>query len=135
MDVFVTLLAESVNSTVSKLAINHEHIGFIIENGARPEKIMQETRIPGGTFDIVKNFNTRFKYEWGYCWHIQNVPNFSAIMIHRGNYYWDTDGCPLPVSQIALTNGDWYGLNSRGAYNLFMAKLAAHDRHKIHILR
>ena len=49
------------------------------------------SRIPEGTYDIVKHVSPRF----GQCLWLQNIPGRSEILIHAGNTPRDTSGCIL----------------------------------------
>ena len=47
--------------------------------------------IPEGKYDVHRIYSQKF----GNCFHIQDVPGRSAILIHKGNYTKDTHGCIL----------------------------------------
>lgn len=47
------------------------------------------SRIPEGSYDVIKHISPSF----GQCFWIQNVPNRSEILIHKGNFNRDTKGC------------------------------------------
>lgn len=46
--------------------------------------------IPAGTYDLTIRFSRRFARMMP---HVENVPGFSEIMIHWGNFPKDTEGC------------------------------------------
>lgn len=58
--------------------------------------------IPPGIYKAQKIYSKQF----GWCIHILNVPNRSAILIHYGNYYTNTKGCILVGSTFAKINND-----------------------------
>lgn len=60
------------------------------DNGEK--KIMNETAIPFGKYDVIVNYSPRFKRELA---RLLNVPNFEGVLIHRGNTDKDTSGCIL----------------------------------------
>ena len=47
--------------------------------------------IPEGKYKVHRIYSPKF----GNCFHLQDVPGRSAILIHRGNYTKDTRGCIL----------------------------------------
>ena len=76
---------------------------FTLEDEARDTKIMAETRIPEGIYELklrtVGGFHGRYSKKYG-SWHkgmihVQNVPNFRYILWHTGNTDEHTAGCLL----------------------------------------
>ena len=67
------------------------------------EKVMHETRIPAGTYEVIlrtvgrihKNYTKRFADIHKGTLHVINVPNFKYILIHCGNTDEHTSGCLL----------------------------------------
>ena len=47
--------------------------------------------IPKGEYEVIEHVSPKF----GKCFWLQDVPNRSEILIHRGNYYTDILGCIL----------------------------------------
>ena len=47
--------------------------------------------IPEGKYEVHRIYSPKF----GNCFHVQDVPGRSAILIHKGNYTKDTRGCIL----------------------------------------
>ncbi|KKR55853.1 MAG: hypothetical protein UT94_C0055G0001, partial [Candidatus Uhrbacteria bacterium GW2011_GWF2_40_263] len=81
------------DATVGELYINGNKLCFTLEDEKREVKVMHETRIPAGTYEIKlqKNGEMTKKYakkfpgiHEGMLW-LQNVPNFQFIYIHIGN--------------------------------------------------
>jgi hypothetical protein len=77
--------------------------GYTLEDQFNAVKIMKETRIPSGRYEIIinrtetpKTLQYRVRYNW-FQYHLQlaNVPGFQGIYIHIGNKDEDTDGCIL----------------------------------------
>lgn len=58
--------------------------------------------IPEGEYIAIKHKSPRFKD----CFWIQDVPNRSEILIHKGNYYFDILGCILIGSDLRDLNKD-----------------------------
>ena len=55
-------------------------------------KVLNETCIPFGEYEIKMTYAPEFKRELPW---LQNVPNFSGILIHSGNINKHTSGCIL----------------------------------------
>lgn len=84
---------------------------YTLEDEYRGEKVMKETRIPAGTYQVIaqaidtpKTLAYRGKYPW-FKSHLmlKDVPGFIGIYIHVGNDDGDTDGCIL-LGDIADNN-------------------------------
>lgn len=58
--------------------------------------------IPEGEYEVHRIYSPKF----GKCFHIQDVPGRSEILIHKGNYNKDTHGCILVGMGHADINGD-----------------------------
>lgn len=58
--------------------------------------------IPEGEYEVHRIYSPRF----GKCFHIQDVPGRSEILIHKGNYNKDTHGCILVGMGHADINED-----------------------------
>jgi len=121
-------LSSGTGSTVGILYVDGIASGFIIEDEYRFEKVSGETRIPSGEYEILfrkegkmlEKYRERFK---GILDHIgmielQNVPNFTFVYIHYGNFEKDSDGCLLINRGATLDPvfGGGYGLDSVSAY-------------------
>jgi|TARA_B100000212_G_scaffold3576_2_gene2658 hypothetical protein len=91
------------NATNGLLFIDGVFECYTLEDEQRDVKVMHETCIPEGTYKIkLRNaggFNTRYakKYPTMHrgMLHIQDVPGFSWILIHQGNFENNTSGCLL----------------------------------------
>ena len=58
--------------------------------------------IPEGEYEVHRIYSPKF----GKCFHIQDVPGRSEILIHKGNYNKDTHGCILVGMGHADINED-----------------------------
>lgn len=58
----------------------------------KKEKVLNETAIPAGTYEVIVNVSAKFKRKLPL---LLDVPYFSGIRIHRGNTDKDTSGCIL----------------------------------------
>jgi len=77
---------------------------YTLEDEVRDVKVMSETAIPLGTYEIkfrnIGGFDTKYKARYGSTFHkgmleLQDVPNFKYILIHTGNTDSHTAGCLL----------------------------------------
>lgn len=77
---------------------------YTLEDEVRDVKLMSETAIPLGTYEIkfrnIGGFDTKYKARYGTTFHkgmleLQDVPNFKYILIHTGNTDEHTAGCLL----------------------------------------
>ncbi len=74
---------------------------YTLEDERREEKVMAETRIPAGVYNILLRkeggFHGRYTKKYGDMHkgmlHVQDVPNFKWILIHTGNTDEHTAGC------------------------------------------
>lgn len=105
--VILERIKDSGIATIGKLCINGEFECFTLEDTHRDVKIKHETRIPAGIYEIKlrlfgghherysKHSNESIrKTHKGMLW-LQDVPNFTDILIHIGNSHKDTSGCIL----------------------------------------
>ena len=78
-------------------------LAYTLEDEYREEKVMSETRIPEGTYNIklrkVGGFHSKYASKYGSMHkgmlHVQDVPGFEYILIHTGNTDEHTAGCLL----------------------------------------
>ena len=80
-----------------------EFLCYTLEDEHRDEKVMKETRIPAGTYNITLRtaggFHSRYIKKYGnmhkgMLW-VRDVPGFEYILIHTGNTDEHTAGCLL----------------------------------------
>lgn len=99
MHLHCQLVAETTDSSLSVITHEGEFLCFILEDGYRPNKVMHQTRIPPGLYEIKPRRAGRFyeayrkKYGCKFVPHIDNVPGFTWILMHMGNRITDTSGC------------------------------------------
>lgn len=107
MHLQVLRFSDSGDSTngilVELLPDGREFLCYTLEDEHRDKKVMAETRIPEGTYDITlrtvgghhAKYSKRFPdIHEGMLW-VRNVPNFEYILIHCGNTDEHTAGCLL----------------------------------------
>ena len=89
--------------TISKIYVDGKFICHGLEDEYREQKVPKETRIDAGMYAVAVRteggFHSRYSQQYP-DWHrgmleIIDVPNFTDILIHVGNYDIDTDGCLL----------------------------------------
>lgn len=110
-----------------------EFLCYTLEDEYREEKVMHETRIPAGTYEITlrttggfhNKYSTRFpEIHKGMLW-IRDVPGFEWILIHCGNDDDDTSGCLLVGdTQTGNTYSDGFVGASTTAYKRIYPQIA-----------
>ena len=103
MDILVDRFVSNEDVTVSRVYVDGEFICHGLEDEYREHKVPGETRIPAGTYKIgmrrTGGFHNRYTQKFGHfhrgMLHVLDVPGFTYILIHVGNYDRDTDGCLL----------------------------------------
>ena len=106
------------NETIGELYVDDTFECYILEDVVREEgvKVYGETAIPYGTYNVSITYSPRFKRNLPL---LLNVPNFSGIRIHPGNFHKDTEGCLLPGTGKTANSVT----NSRVAFNKLYDKL------------
>lgn len=102
-------------STRGEMLIDGVHFCWTLE----PRKDQSEGKpycIPAGTYQAVLQFSNRFRIITP---HLLDVPGFTDIEIHPGNFWTDTEGCLMLGYDAAP---DFIGL-SRPAFTDFMEKV------------
>jgi hypothetical protein len=120
--------------------------GFInmltLEDEPREVKVMGETRIPAGTFEIKerkiispKTEHYRKKYHWfNYHLMLQDVPGFNYVYIHIGNDDDDTEGCILVGEKEAYWKIEQSTSAFTRLYHYIMGAITAGERVFISII-
>lgn len=89
-------IARKLLYTIGRLFVDGKYFCDTLEDRCRDldreEKVMHETAIPEGTYEVIVNVSARFKRKLPL---LLDVPHFSGIRIHRGNTDKDTSGCIL----------------------------------------
>ena len=89
------------DATNGILLVDGQFECYTLEDQYQAVKVMHETCIPEGTYNIqfrtVGGFHTKYKERYGAAHygmlHLQDVPNFTYILIHAGNTDEHTSGC------------------------------------------
>jgi len=127
MEILVDRFVYDEDSTISRVFIDGKYVCFGLEDEYREEKIVGETRIPAGTYNVTlrkegghhNKYKRRFPDIHRGMLHILDVPNFKWILIHCGNTDEDTAGCLLVGSQAITDPGDMKIISSAAAYKRF----------------
>ena len=107
---------------------------YTLEDQYQAVKVMHETCIPEGTYDIKfrktggfhSKYSERYKNAHYGMLHVQDVPNFTYILIHTGNTDEHTSGCILTTTtQTDLDSAKaGFGGQSQLAYKRMYDKVA-----------
>lgn len=107
---------------------------YTLEDQYQEVKVMHETCIPEGTYDIkfrtVGGFHERYKKRYGNSHygmlHLQDVPGFTYILIHSGNTDEHTSGCLIvgDTQQDLDVSEDGFVGSSGNAYVKLYNKIA-----------
>jgi hypothetical protein len=95
--------SDSTNGLLFDVTEGVKFLAYTLEDEKRDEKVMSETRIPAGTYEVKlrtegghhNKYSSRYgSMHKGMLW-LQDVPNFKWILIHCGNTDEHTAGCLL----------------------------------------
>jgi len=123
------------DATNGMLFINGIFECYTLEDQYQAVKVMHETCIPEGTYDIKfrktggfhAKYSERYKNAHYGMLHIQDVPNFTYILIHTGNTDEHTSGCLIvgETQQDLEVSKDGFVGSSTVAYKKMYAKVAS----------
>lgn len=98
---------------------------FTLEDERRKTKVMGETCIPTGSFDLVlykdgskhKDYGDKYGSRHKGMILVKDVPDFVGVLIHILNYENQTDGCVgVGLVPAIAPDGEFYILRSTDAY-------------------
>ena len=122
------------DATNGMLFINGIFECYTLEDQYQAVKVMHETCIPEGTYDINfrktggfhAKYSERYKNAHYGMLHIQDVPNFTYILIHTGNTDEHTSGCLIvgETQQDLEISKDGFIGSSAVAYKKMYSKVA-----------
>lgn len=103
MDVKLYRFSSRADDTLGLLLVDDVFACFTLEDEHRDVKVRGETRIPAGRYRLSLQESGRLHRKYAERFPdlhrgmilVEDVPNFSGVMIHCGNRDEDTDGCPL----------------------------------------
>lgn len=116
--------------TLGEIRIDSVFECFTLEDPIRETKIQDDTAIPAGRYEIILNKSPKFGRIMP---RLLDVPNFTGILIHKGNTKADTRGCILVGAGVDFDNNRL--VHSTQAFEGLMTKLAmaVADGQQIHI--
>lgn len=126
------------DSSGGLLFVDDKFFCYLCEDEQREIKVVGETRIPAGTYEIklrdkggmTKRYADRYYFHRGML-HLQAVPGFEYIYIHTGNSDDHTDGCLLVGYGTYRLKNETFVSRSRSAYtDLYLVILAEMDMGK-----
>ncbi len=103
------------NSTGGQMSLNGVFFCYTLEPRADQSQ-GKPYCIPAGQYDVTLALSARFQMVTP---HVMDVPGFTEIEIHPGNYPKDTEGCCLVGS---IRDTDFVG-NSRATFSELMSQL------------
>ena len=92
MKLLLKRIALKDNYTIGKLYIDDKYFCDTLEDAVRDVKIKHQSAIPKGIYKVTLTASTRFKRILP---RLHDVPEFTGVLIHRGNTIDDTSGCIL----------------------------------------
>ena len=107
---------------------------YTLEDEYRDVKVMHETCVPEGTYEIkfrdVGGFHGKYLARYGEEFHkgmlhVQNVPGFKYILLHQGNTDEHTSGCGIvgDTQQDLDVNFNGFIGSSKNAYKKMYPKV------------
>ena len=102
MKITLQRIKENDKQTIGELFVNDKKF-YILELPWKDNQF-QVSRIPAGIYKVVRRWSRTYKYHF----HILDVPNRDMILIHIGNYNFDTKGCLIPGMFLTDINKDGY---------------------------
>lgn len=136
MSVTIRRLKDDGKASLGALFLDNEWTCDTLEDTFRPIKKMHETRIPAGRYrlELKPVGHSRFDESAramlgdGHKGMIRfvDVPGFSEILLHWGNFHTNTSGCVLVGIGTGLDDkGNFMIKRSRDAYKLVYPKIAS----------
>lgn len=124
MKIRVDRVQKDPDVTIGTLYVDDVAAGFVLEDRVREVpgqavalwKVKGQTAIPAGTYKVDVTFSNRFQRQMPI---LLDVPGFSGIRIHTGNFASQTEGCLLPgLDRLPKSVG-----RSRAAYDALFARI------------
>jgi hypothetical protein len=123
MEITLTRIRQTKDSTLGSLTVKNFYC-YTLEDGRREEKEAGKTRIPAGKYRLALRYYGGFYQRYSELYRdphpmieICDVPDFSDVLIHRGNKVDDTRGCILVGERFSLVGADYELYDSARAYD------------------
>lgn len=104
MNLHLYRFASTNDATFGALYMGRTFLCFTLEDEYRAEKVVGETRIPTGCYQIARVYQSGMLNRMKAAWYrkdwiptLLDVPGFTHIRIHPGNTDKHTDGCIMPA--------------------------------------
>lgn len=133
MEINTLRFSSGSDDTLGLLFIDKVFQCYTLEDEFRTQKVMGKTRIPAGRYELKlrtegsfhQRYSTKFPNFHKGMLHLQNVPDFSYVLIHIGNDEDDTAGCLL-VGNSSRSNVNAKGFigSSTKAYRFIYPQIA-----------
>lgn len=127
MIIYLTRLEPSLGAFIT-----HEHglICYVMEPPWRDNR-PNVSCIPVGDYDVT-HLKRSASGKYKDCYHVHNVPDRFAILIHKGNTVRDTMGCMLPGARVGTLGGQKAVLGSAQAMRK-IHKITQRKGFKLHV--
>lgn len=127
MDLQLKRFYGTPDDSVGLLYIEGRRECLTLEDEYRGVKVMSETRIPHGRYEIVFHRSEKYWQRFGHeILMLKDVPQFTFIYIHPGTDEEDTSGCILVGNSAVLLYGGKSALAGSGlAYVRLYGKVSA----------
>lgn len=116
-------------STIGELYFDGAFECWTLEDPVRRTKVYGETAIPPGRYRVTIEPSVRYKRLMP---RLKDVPGYSGVLIHWGNFPSDTLGCILVGRWDPHSASDFIS-NSRKAFDQLFAKLDARKNEEMWI--
>lgn len=125
--------------TIGAFSIDDKFQCFTLEDPPHDPKIMGKTRIPAGIYALAPRYHGRKYMQYKQRFpklpegviEIMDIPNFTDVLIHIGNYPKDTAGCVLVGQGIRKRRGTLMLTDSTAAYRELFPKLYDYVTHTL----
>ena len=105
---------------------------FTLEDPHQDQKIAGNTRIPAGVYplalynegDMTVDYAKKYPHIHKGMIMVQNVPEFTGVLIHIGNEPAHTEGCVLVGDQFSFSNRNYIGASADAYQRIYTAILA-----------
>jgi hypothetical protein len=102
-NLYLVRYAHGFESTTGLLFLENQFYCYTLEDAPQVTKIYGKTRIPHGRYRLSLRTEGRMHRRYGQRYpsfhkgmiELEDVPNFTYILIHQGNWSSDTEGCIL----------------------------------------
>lgn len=116
MQILIVRDTFTANSTIGKMSLSGS--STVLDTLEPPVRDTKPCAIPVGTYQVALLMSPKFGFITP---HLLDVPNFTEIEIHPGNYPSNTEGCTL----VGLSRATDFVADSKAAFEQLMSILSA----------